>query len=113
MIERLQSNFSVDFYKTPDRVEMLENKTVHPNIYAVTLVLRTMQNIYNRTISLGQALLNGARKLGKFQVANTKSALKQFYIISAKLYMVDFFLFAAFFQSPNDLFYKPIESNTW
>ena len=53
MIERLQSNFSVDFYKSPNRVEMLENNSVHPNIHAVTLVLKTMQNVYNRTIALG------------------------------------------------------------
>ena len=74
------------------------------NLNAVTLVIRSMNRLYENILEQMQGVLSGA-------VQTRKDTLKAFYTSCARLYLIDRFFWASMFADPSDIFFSSTEED--
>lgn len=63
-----------------------------------------MNVLYNRILKHGNTII---------KVQNTKRKLKEYYILCAKLYLIDTFLWGAMFSKEDEIYYQKEDSEAW
>lgn len=63
-----------------------------------------MNVLYNRILKHGDTII---------KVQNTKRKLKEYYILCAKLYLIDTFLWGAMFSKEDEIYYQKEDSEAW
>lgn len=106
MIERLNTIFVDYSYQSEEKKEMLASGDVEVNRHSLTLVVKAYVKMYEKAIAQGA-------KLTAKEIPNTKHNLKQFYALSAKLYLIDSSFWLAIFANKEDLFWKPKTDPCW
>lgn len=74
------------------------------NLNAFTLVVRNMNNMYEKIMNVVDSILDDKTK-------NKKENLQIFYASCARLYLIDRFLFSSAFAERDAMFYKSSEED--
>lgn len=77
---------------------MFEQEGFQINLNAFTLVVHSMNGLYKNIIKDMKGLIDG-------EIVTRKSNLKTVYILCARLYLIDRFLWGAIFADHNEIFY--------
>jgi hypothetical protein len=83
---------------------MIRDKQLKVNTNAFTLVIESINFLYKKILPLADQIVNG-------QISNRKKNLKEYYIICARLFLIDTFLWGAMFSNHDEIFYQDIATS--
>jgi hypothetical protein len=88
-------------------MDMMTSKSLKINKNAFTLVISSMNVLYSKILAIANQMISGA-------LENRKTNLKEYYVLCARLFLIDTFLWGAMFSKEDEIFYQDIKtSEVW
>lgn len=90
-----------------ERKQLLQDNKLVINTNAFTLVISSMNVLYKKILDIGHKIIDGA-------LENRKTNLKEYYVLCARLFLIDIFLWGAMFSKHDEIFYQDVKkSEVW
>ena len=83
--------FNDTSYMSHQRKSMMASKELIVNKNAFTLVISSMNVLYHKILKLADEIIKGT-------IENRKTNLKEYYVLCARLFLIDTFLWGAMFS---------------